>query len=149
MMRTRSRWLLAGLLFVLVSVSAPLQAVGTVTVTGPYNGVYAIAWTSNASGAVSGNSFSVILGEIKQVKFVPASGGTQPTDQYDVTLVDADGLDVLNGMGANLSNAAPALITSLGVWTATPAASSPAVYDLVVANAGNAKSGTVYVMVKF
>lgn len=145
-MRTRLRWLVV---FVILSLSAPLQAVGTVTVTGPFNGVYTIAWTSNASGAVSGNSFPVLLGEIKQVKFVPASGGTQPTDLYDVTLVDADGLDVLNGMGANLSNASPALITSLGVWTAAPAASSPVTFDLVVANAGNAKSGTVYLMVKF
>ncbi len=103
---------------------------------------YALAWTSTAGGAVSGNAFAVVAGELMMVKFVPGSGGTQPTDLYDVTLVDTDSVDVIGGVGANLRNTVSSF--------ATPLFSGPYFHDasqnldLVVANAGNAKTGTVY-----
>ena len=138
-------WRIAGcLVLLLLGVLSPAQAVGTLSVTGPTNGLITIAWTSSAGGAVSGNSFTVPNAQIKQVKYVPGSGGSQPTDLYDITLTDADGLDLLGGTGANLSNAAAALFTDLNVWIVLPAAANTV--DLVVANAGNAKSGTVYLL---
>jgi hypothetical protein len=49
-----------------------------------------IAWTSDASGNVTGNAFAVHRGELVQVKFVPGAGGVAPTDLYDIVVVDTD-----------------------------------------------------------
>jgi hypothetical protein len=108
---------------------------------------YQFAWTSTAGGAVSGNTQNVKAGTIVGAKFKPGTSGSQPTDLYDVTLVDADSVDVLVGTGANLSNATttravPHLSTYGKVYF------EGGTLDLVVANAGSAKSGTVYLWVK-
>ena len=134
------------LLFAWLVWTVPLTAVGTATVTN-FNAVYTIAWTSSAGGVVSANSFSIRRGTITQVKFVPGSGGAQPSDLYDVTLVDADGLDLLGGLGANLSNAAPVGVTDLHISVVSPTATNLTL-DLQVANAGSTKSGTVYLWVQ-
>lgn len=122
-------------------VGPPVQAVGIVTVTTGGTGslrLYTIAWTANGSGAVSGNGFTIPRSTFVQAKFVPGSGGTQPSDDYDVTLLDPHSVDVLGGLGANLSQTNAALITEMtGILEAGS-------YDLVVANAGSAKTGTVY-----
>lgn len=108
---------------------------------------YSIAWVSDAAGAVSGNTFPIKACEIVQVGYVPDGGGTQPTDLYDVTMTDANGVDVLGGTGADLSNAAakvavPAVSTyfrrTLEAGNLTP----------VVAAAGNAKGGTIVLLVR-
>jgi hypothetical protein len=67
---------------------------------------YTLAWVSDASGDVSGNAVTLGEGELQQVTFIPDGGATQPENEYDVTLLDADSVDVLGGVGANLSNAA-------------------------------------------
>jgi hypothetical protein len=125
-----------------------MAAVGTVvvTVTRLQKNLeqISIAWTCDASGNVSGNPFSVGAGPIQQAKFVPGSGGTQPTNLYDVTLVDTDGCDVIVGKGANLSNTA----ASLGVQNAPLSWFAGGNLDLVVANAGNAKTGTVAIIIQ-
>lgn len=130
----------------------PLLAAGTLTVTTTmYPGLnsanrvrYALAWTSTAGGAVSGNAFSTVRGKLLSVKVVPGAAAEQPTDLYDVTLVDTNGIDLLNSEGLNESNA-------LGEYIVF----NPPIYldgtqtmDLVVANAGNAKTGIVYVWVE-
>lgn len=106
-----------------------------------------LAWTSTSGGAVSGNLTEAICGVILRVVFKPGTSGNQPTDLYDVVLNDADGLDVLAGLGANLSNAANTQKCPL-VGDAVAAAQPIAVdstLELQVSNAGNAKSGTVVV----
>ena len=122
---------------------------GSITVTTSKVGgltKYSIAWLSDASGDVSANTFGVKAGEIIQVGYIPDSGGTQPTDLYDVTMTDENGVDVLTGTGANLSNATstvavPAVSTyfrrTLEAGDLTP----------VVAAAGNAKGGTIVLLV--
>ena len=72
---------------------------------------YTVTWLSDASGDVSGNSFPVEAGHLMQVRQIPNAAGTQPTDQYDVTVLDANSFDVLVGGGANISNAGPTYIT--------------------------------------
>ena len=42
-------------------------------------------------------------GELIAIETNP--GGTAPTDQYDITLEDAEGLDILQGVGANRATA--------------------------------------------
>lgn len=144
----RMRRFLFVLALLATMISSPLGAVGTVTVTtaDAGNGVtlYTVAWTSTAGGAVSGNAFAVKRGHLKQIKFVPNSAGTQPTDLYDVTLVDENSIDVLNSQGANLSNSAGLYLQfDPPLWH-----DADNDLDLVVANAGNAKGGTVYLWVQ-
>lgn len=133
-------------LFVLLSASA--QAAGTVTLTSATDvgGVtrYTYAWLSTAGGAVSGDTTTIALraGMILKVALVPGSGGTQPSDAYDVTLLDTRSVDVLSGIGANLSNAASTLISDTGFW-----ADLGETLQLTVANAGSAKQGQIILWV--
>lgn len=100
---------------------------------------YSVAWTSHTDGTVS-NSFNVRAGNLVQIKFVPGSGGTQPTDLYDVTLLDADGFDVLAGAGANLSNASASMTVASSVRFVEGGA-----LTLTIAAAGSGKTGTVVI----
>ena len=63
-------------------------------------------WASDTAGAASATTSNKYSGVIVRAIFTPDGGGTQPTDAYDVVINDADGYDLLNGLGANLSNAA-------------------------------------------
>jgi hypothetical protein len=134
---------------VLLCLQASVQAIGTVTVTtttlSDIRAVkYSLAWVSDAAGAVSANPQTFRPGALIQIKFIPDGGGTAPTALYDVTLVDANGIDYLGGTGANLSAT---------VSTQTRVA-APLIYDatgtldLVVANAGISKGGTVQLWIQ-
>lgn len=139
-------------LVLIAAMVSPIFAVGTVVVTTTqYAGLnaanrvrYAIAWTSSGAGAVSANAFSTVRGKLLSVKFVPNTGATQPDNLYDATLVDADGIDLLNGAGANLSNA----LGSYVVFNPPIYLDGTSTLDLVIANAGAAKTGIVYVWVE-
>lgn len=123
---------------------------GSITVTTSQAGSlvkYSIAWLCTAGGAVSANTFSVTAGELVQVGFVPDSGGTQPTDLYDVTLTDPNGIDILGGTGANLSNAT-ASVAVPAVSTYFRRTLEAGAYTPVVANAGNAKGGTIVLLLR-
>lgn len=148
-MRTRRFAAALGLALVL-ALSAPVHAVGTVVVTTTYVGFnvtqYQLAWTSNASGAVSANPLA-IRGHLLGVKFVPGAGGTQPTDLYDATLVDVESLDILNAQAANLSNVTGRYFL-FDPRFFVPGGPGGQTLDLVIANAGNAKTGTVYIWVQ-
>lgn len=104
---------------------------------------YVFAWTSTSGGAVSANAKTLQNGLIVSVKFVPGTSGDQPTDNYDVVLNDADGADVLFGAGANRSNAAASVVR-----LDPPYVHAGGTLDLVVANAGDTKKGTVSVSVQ-
>ena len=108
---------------------------------------YSVAWTSDASGDVSGSTFTMSPGTIIAVTTTPGSGGTQPTDAYDLTvLCSTHGTDVLNGEGANLSNATSAhkvpFIGSAGGTSYVRQWLHGGTYQPVVAAAGNAKTGS-------
>lgn len=117
---------------------------------------YTVAWTSDALGAVSGNAFSMKRGSIIAVEFVPGTGGTQPTDLYDVTCTDDEGSNVFDdgtgtgSVGTNLSNAAAvyrcpfiggSTVSYVRMWL------HGGLYTPVVAAAGAAKTGTIKVYV--
>lgn len=114
----------------------------TVTTSDLGGGVtkYSIAWVSSALGAVSGTSLNLKRGSLLRAAFIPDSAGTQPSDQYDVTLPDANGIDALQGAGADLSNSTAAAfeletVVLAGAFTPT------------IANAGNAKGGTIELVI--
>ena len=108
---------------------------------------YKMDWLADASGDVDVDAIPMIQGEIQSVHYFPDAGGTQPSDNYDLTMTDSYGVDILTGTGANLSQttdtyAVPALSTYFKVVIEAGS------YDLVIANAGNAKGGIVEVIVR-
>lgn len=113
-----------------------------------------MAWTSDVSGNVSGNlSPQAVSGEILRVVTVPNGGGTVPTANYDVTLLDEHGLDVLNGRGANRSDTnpeqfMPGVTVSDGTNNGAAPVAVSGILELRVANAGAAKGGTVVLYVR-
>lgn len=96
-----------------------------------------VDWVSDsATGAASGST--QLLGRLERLVTDP--GAVAPDANYDITLVDSNGFDVLQGVGANrhTSTTEQALI----VYSGTSA--HPIVYDTVtftIANAGNSKAG--------
>lgn len=92
-------------------------------------------WTSTAGGAAD-LAFS-LKGFILKMVTDPTDG---PTDNYDITLIDEDGADVLIAQGADRD--------TTNTETVYPAQSNGAIpvfhagnVTFTVANAGNAKSG--------
>ena len=110
---------------------------GTVTVEESYfEGICKIkwSWTSTAGGAADLVTTKAYYGEV--LALVTDPGATAPTDDYDITITDPDGYDVMQAAGANRDTA--------NTETAVPTAKSVAfgLLTLNVANAGNAKVGT-------
>lgn len=132
-----------------------MAVAGSITVTAtPLGGGYtkhSIDWVSSAGGAVAENAVSLPRGHLHQVKFIPDGGGTQPTDLYDVTLLDAisGGADYLAGLGADRSNASRSIVVpQVGGGTAAQLQFMEAGnYYPTVANAGNAKGGTIVLII--
>ena len=132
---------LVAVLFLLTA--SLVYAVGTITFTSTNVGSgfvkYTMAWVSDASGDVNGNSgqFNIIRAALRQAQFTPDSGGTQPTDLYDATFT-FNGVDVLDGVAANLSNSTSTII----LFDPPLFYDGTSNFDLVISNAGNAKGGT-------
>ena len=100
------------------------------------------AWTSDASGVVSGTASSKVYdGQVLELVTVP-SATAAPTDLYDLTVLDDNSLDALAGTGANRS----ATNTEYVVASLGTVASSK--LTITIAAAGAAKQGTVYIWVR-
>jgi hypothetical protein len=127
---------------------SPEMPVGTVVITRTrlQKNLEAIRidWTADSSGGVSGNSFAIGAGVLWQAEFIPGKYNARPADQYDVVVNDAHGADVVVGKGANLSN----LTALLGVQDAPLSWLAGGTLDVVVANAGAAKTGSVILTVE-
>lgn len=104
---------------------------------------YAFAWTSAADGTTTVTTTTEVTGKVIEIVTVPGSGGTQPTNLYDLTLTDEDSVDILHGNGANRSNAANEYIVE-----ASAGAVVNSKLTLNVTNAGASKTGTLYLYVK-
>ena len=120
------------------------HAAGTVTATERTHLQYKVvkfAWTSSAGGAADSTTTASFCGKVEYLATDP--GATAPTDDYDVAVTDADGVDVLSGAGANrdTANTEYVLSSSLG-------AVCYSTLTLAVTNAGNAKEGTVYLYIR-
>lgn len=101
------------------------------------------AWTSDGSGDASGTSTNSYSGDILGLVTVPGTGDDKPSDNYDLTITNADSVDVLNGSGANRDNTNPEYVqgTSLGWVTNSPLTAT-------IAEAGATKSGTAYLYLR-
>lgn len=108
-------------------------------------------WTATDLGVVTDSTTAGLVnkttqkytGEIIRLVTIPGTSTDAPADNYDVTIEDSDGADVLVGAGADrdTANMEQKLASVLGC-----------VYDsqlsLKIANAGDAKKGTVILYVK-
>lgn len=115
------------------------------------------AWVSHTDGTVAissadatGNS-GPVNGTILRVTTNP--GGTAPTDNYDVTLTDEDGVDVLAGRGADRDTAnsetfTPGVAFSDGTTTSVVPVVVAGNLTLNVTNAGSGKQGSVILYVR-
>lgn len=116
---------------------------GTVTVEeSHFLGVSKIkwSWTSAVGGAADLITPHSYYGEV--LALVTNPGATAPTDDYDITITDADGYDVMQGAGADRD--------TTNTETAVPASTSIAFGQLTlnVAAAGDAKVGTATLYIK-
>ena len=102
------------------------------------------AWTSSAGGAADATTTGYYTGLLERVVQIPAGGGTQPTDQYDVVVTDSDSADVLGALGANLTNAAQTIKAAKDGLGAV----ANSQLTLAVTNAGNAKAGTTILCIR-
>ncbi len=102
-----------------------------------------VAWTSSAGGAADLQTTNPFSGKCFLLTTVPSGGGTAPTDLYDITALDEDGVDILAGAGANRATATvqQVLDASLG------GIAQDRIYWHVT-NAGNAKVGTIYLLLR-
>ena len=137
----RSLVLLAALTFL----AAEARAAGTVVAAEETFGTVkkiTFAWTSTAGGAADAPTVATFSGKIEALVTIPDAVDA-PTTLYDVTVTDADGVDVLAGAGANRSATATELVlaSSLGIVA----------NDLLtvnITNAGAAKKGRVVVYLR-
>ncbi len=99
-------------------------------------------WLSDdAAGTATGTTAAAYDGKI--ITLITDPGTAAPTDDYDVTVTDADGHDVLVGAGANRDTAntelvAEALLGAVAVSKLT----------VNISNAGNAKDGEVILYIR-
>lgn len=120
-------------------------AAGTVTVAEEaHSSVRKITWTwtSTAGGAADLITTRAYDGKIEAVVTNP-DGVAAPTDDYDITITDEDGTDVLSAAGANrdTANTEIVLSASLGIVANDK-------LTLNVTNAGAAKSGVVHLYIR-
>lgn len=109
-------------------------------------------WLSDGAGAATLPSGLPVTGQIQRVVFVPSASAV-PTTLYDVTMTDENGIDVLAGQGANLSETtASSVCPGTALKDGTTVGVVPTVVDgiltLNVTNAGAAKAGKVILYVR-
>jgi hypothetical protein len=103
------------------------------------------AWTSDGAGAAD-KVGPVICGIIKAIIVIPNKAGTQPDDNFNMTIKDADGFDVCEGNGLLMSHDADTVMTSHNA--AHPISEVPVVNQvltLAITAAGAAKTGVTVV----
>ena len=116
-----------------------------------------IDWTSDdTTGAVSGTTRK-ISGQL--LKVITDPGAAAPTANYDITITDGEGVDVLSGLGGtggsppslanrHTSNTEVVHLVSENAATDFAAGTQPFVCDVLtvaVTNAGNSKNGQIII----
>jgi len=99
------------------------------------------SWTSTAGGAADLITVNALYGQVIAMVTIPDATDA-PTDNYDITITDAEGYDVMQAAGANRS----ATATQTVVPTATSVAHGTLTIN--VTNAGNAKKGVAILYIK-
>ena len=131
------------------------MAAAVVSVTARRHGSIRIAvidWVSSDTGTAT----ATVNLDGQLLKFVTNPGAVAPTDSYDITLVDEDGLDVANGLLADRDTANSEVVypfaeVTLG-GTGTDAAALPLYHGgpvtFTLASAGDTKAGQLKVYMR-
>ena len=147
---------LALLLLAALSSSSPViarEAAGTVSFTcgerlsnriGGFVWRCSFTWVSDGSGNVNTNPKTIPYGSIIRAEWDPASGADAPTDNYDVTLVDTSGVDLLMGTGADRDTAN----TEVTLFGTPIYQDGKRDVDLTIANAGATNGGVFTIWVR-
>lgn len=109
---------------------------------------WVLEWTSSSAGTVAIATSDRVWGSIHRIVIDP--GSAAPTDNYDVTLTDEWGIDLLMGQGADLDTADTSSVIPLkqgtdGTNTAMVPITINDILTLNVSNAGSAKTGKVII----
>ena len=105
------------------------------------------AWTADSvTGAATGATTAPFDGQALALITDPSGGGTQPDDNYDVTITDASGIDILNGLGANRDETNTELVLSTAAAPFAPVAGS--VLTVNIANAGVSNAGVAILRIR-
>ena len=100
-------------------------------------------WTCSSAGAVSETSTYRYNGSVQAMVSTPGTSDDAPTAAYDITATDADGVDILFGLGADRSATATEYKKAsdgLGFIKSSPITFS-------VASAGDVATGTVWLYI--
>jgi len=97
------------------------------------------AWTSDASGDVSGTDTATISGAV--LRWATNPGSTAPDANYDIVVNDDDGIDIAAGGLVNRHTSSSEQLLTGG--DAKDGAAFMGKLSLVVSNAGNAKEGVL------
>lgn len=103
-----------------------------------------VTWTCDASGNATGTVN--LQGFLIKAITVPGAAGAAPTDNYDITLV-ADGIDMAASQLIDRDTANTEMVYPVATSACTPIFLAGD-HTFTVANAGNAKSGTVYLYLR-
>lgn len=101
-------------------------------------------WACTDGGIVTGSvTTGKYTGKLERLITNPDASTDNPTDDYDVQVLDSDGADVLMGAGADrdTTNTEQVLASSLGCCYDTT-------LTLEITNAGNAKKGLVILYIQ-
>jgi len=102
------------------------------------------AWTADsATAAVSGTTTYPYSGRIIGATTVPGTAGTQPDDNYNITVADGDGVDI--ALGALLLRDET---NTEYVAEASMAGVAHSKLTIAVTAAGNSNTGTLYLYIR-
>jgi len=143
------KYFLIGLLILIPSCvwAANMAVTQTHSKTNPVQ-KYSFDFLSDDAAGTASASTTRLNGVIGRVCFESDAGGTQPDDNWDVTLTDDTGFDILVGAGANVDRSATQCIVPMiqdSDGTNQSVVLIDDIIDLAVSNAGNAKGGIVHI----
>ena len=96
-------------------------------------------WLCTDGGVVSSATPYKVKGVLGWFEAIPDPATTTPTAAYTFTVKDADGIDILHGLGVGSATATATVTKVFGDGLGGVA--TPSVLTLAVAAAGNAKGG--------
>jgi hypothetical protein len=100
-------------------------------------------WICDASGNFLATTTQV-QGTIERLVINPDAGATSPTADYDLTISDVDSVDLLSGLGANLSDSVTSSTTVMATDGTTPRPmATVGTLTIAITNAGNARGGVI------
>lgn len=102
-------------------------------------------WVSDdTTGGVSGVTTFSVSGKLFRITTIPGAGGVAPDPNYDITLKDSDGVDILQGLGVDRHTSNTQDVPLVYLATSIPPVSK-GLLTFAVVNAGNSNEGVAII----